>query len=222
MIPNHADLSCLCLWQSTLQPAICLYTWRANHVPHCLGSYMFMTRLPATRSRLMLPIFPQHSICLWLLPTVQISHCCTFSIYCRCPVAPALQVREEAPEISFNIILSAMDKIKLGLAQRPLEDSPAKRRMSTVEVGRAVAIALTPGMPPIEQVCEFIESLVSRRSSTAVYTCRHTLSRAQQQSLLTALNHKCPDRWPLNSATTQLFANARLRQAPQAESATPM
>lgn len=61
-------------------------------------------------------------------------------------------MREEAPEISFQIILTAMDKIKLGLPQRPLEDSPAKRRMATVEVGRAVAIALTPGMPPIENL----------------------------------------------------------------------
>ena len=45
-----------------------------------------------------------------------------------------------------------MDKIRLGLPQRPLEDSPAKRRMATVEVGRAVALALTPGMPPIENL----------------------------------------------------------------------
>lgn len=62
------------------------------------------------------------------------------------------QVREEASEISLNLLLTAMDKIRLGLAQRPLEDSPAKRRMATVEVGRAVAIALTPGMPPIENL----------------------------------------------------------------------
>lgn len=61
-------------------------------------------------------------------------------------------MREETPEISFDIILTAMDKIKLGLPQRPLEDSPAKRRMATVVVGRAVAIALTPGMPPIENL----------------------------------------------------------------------
>lgn len=61
-------------------------------------------------------------------------------------------MREEAPRISLNILLTAMDKIRLGLPQRPLEDSPAKRRMATVEVGRAVAIALTPGMPPIENL----------------------------------------------------------------------
>ena len=48
--------------------------------------------------------------------------------------------------------MTAMDKIRLGLPQRPLEDSPAKRRLATVEVGRAVAIALTPGMPPIENL----------------------------------------------------------------------
>lgn len=63
-----------------------------------------------------------------------------------------LQVREEAPQISMSILVTAMDKIRLGLPQRPLEDSPAKRRMATVEVGRAVAIALTPGMPPIENL----------------------------------------------------------------------
>lgn len=63
-----------------------------------------------------------------------------------------LQVREEAPQISLSLLVTAMDKIKLGLPQRPLEDSPAKKRMATVEVGRAVAIALTPGMPPIENI----------------------------------------------------------------------
>lgn len=62
------------------------------------------------------------------------------------------QVREEAPQISLSLLLTAMDKIRLGLPQRPLEDSPAKRRMAMVEVGRAVAIALTPGMPPIENL----------------------------------------------------------------------
>ena len=62
------------------------------------------------------------------------------------------QVREEAPQISLSLLLTAMDKICLGLPQRPLEDSPAKRRMAMVEVGRAVAIALTPGMPPIENL----------------------------------------------------------------------
>lgn len=61
-------------------------------------------------------------------------------------------MREEVPEISLSLLLTAMDKIRLGLPQRPLEDSPAKRRMATVEVGRAVAIALTPGMPPIENL----------------------------------------------------------------------
>lgn len=73
--------------------------------------------------------------------------CSCKPICCRC-----LQVREEAAQITVDIILTAMDKIKLGLPQRPLEDSPAKRRMITVEVGRAVAIALTPGMPPIENL----------------------------------------------------------------------
>lgn len=62
------------------------------------------------------------------------------------------QVREEAPQISLNILMTAMDKIRLGLPQRPLEDSPAKRRMAIKEVGRVVAIALTPGMPPIENL----------------------------------------------------------------------
>ncbi|KAL3137049.1 hypothetical protein ABBQ32_006634 [Trebouxia sp. C0010 RCD-2024] len=66
--------------------------------------------------------------------------------------AAILAVREEVPEISLSLLLTAMDKIRLGLPQRPLEDSPAKRRMATVEVGRAVAIALTPGMPPIENL----------------------------------------------------------------------
>lgn len=71
---------------------------------------------------------------------------------CTHAASGLLQVREEAPQITAETILTAMDKIKLGLPQRPLEDSPAKRRMSTVEVGRAVAIALTPGMPPIENL----------------------------------------------------------------------
>ena len=64
----------------------------------------------------------------------------------------AVQVRANVPQINMSLILAAMDKIRLGLTQRSLDDSPAKLRMATVQAGRAVAIALTPGMPPMEHV----------------------------------------------------------------------
>lgn len=48
--------------------------------------------------------------------------------------------------------LAAMEKYKLGLDQPPIPDSPAKRHMAHVQAGRTVLAALTPGMPPIEQV----------------------------------------------------------------------
>ncbi len=61
-------------------------------------------------------------------------------------------MRQEAPEISFDILKEAMEKIRLGLPHARLPDSIAKRRFAAVEAARAVIFALTPGMPPLEHV----------------------------------------------------------------------
>lgn len=66
--------------------------------------------------------------------------------------AAILAVRRSAEQIDLDIVVEAMEKIRLGLPHRPLPDSDAKRRLATIQSGRAVACALTPGMPPIEQV----------------------------------------------------------------------
>lgn len=51
-----------------------------------------------------------------------------------------------------SIMIEAMDKVRLGLVETRLPDTPAKLRMASLEAGRAVAAALTPGLPPIKHV----------------------------------------------------------------------
>lgn len=63
-----------------------------------------------------------------------------------------VQVRRDSPDIDLPILKEAMDKVRLGLRHTPLPDSPAKRRYAVVEAARAVAFALTPGLPPLEHV----------------------------------------------------------------------
>lgn len=48
--------------------------------------------------------------------------------------------------------LDPLPQIKLGLPHAPLPESEAKRRYAAIEAARAVAFALTPGLPPIEHV----------------------------------------------------------------------
>lgn len=66
--------------------------------------------------------------------------------------AAILAVRRSQPEIDLPILKEAMDKIRLGLPQDSLPDSAAKRQYATIEAARAVAFALTPGMPQLEHV----------------------------------------------------------------------
>lgn len=61
-----------------------------------------------------------------------------------------------------EIALLAIEKYKLGLPQPVAPDSAPKRRAAAVQAGRAVLYALTPGMPPVEQV-----SMQPRGGSTA-------------------------------------------------------
>lgn len=63
-----------------------------------------------------------------------------------------LAVRNNQPTIDMGIVLEAMEKVRLGLPQPPLPDGEAKRRFALVQAGRAVAFALTPGLPPVERV----------------------------------------------------------------------
>lgn len=64
----------------------------------------------------------------------------------------AVQVRHQKEAIDLPLIQEAIDKRELGLATARLPDTPAKRRLATVEAGRAVALALTPGIPPLERL----------------------------------------------------------------------
>jgi len=73
-----------------------------------------------------------------------------------------LAVRMNKPEIDYEIALLAIEKYKLGLPQPVAPDSAPKRRAAAVQAGRAVLYALTPGMPPVEQV-----SMQPRGGSTA-------------------------------------------------------
>ena len=51
-----------------------------------------------------------------------------------------------------EIVNEVMDKKVLGLAGSRLPDSPAKEHLARVVATRAVIIALTPGMPPLQRV----------------------------------------------------------------------
>jgi cell division protease FtsH len=51
-----------------------------------------------------------------------------------------------------EIMKEAMSKIRVGLPQSSIPDSPAKKRFAVVEAARAVAFALTPGLPEIQYV----------------------------------------------------------------------
>lgn len=65
---------------------------------------------------------------------------------------------EDAPELSDSAsihmfhIHEAIEKVKLGLPQEGLPDSKAKKFLITVQAGRAVALAITPGIPQIDAV----------------------------------------------------------------------
>ncbi len=66
--------------------------------------------------------------------------------------AAILAVRKDSMEINMDIMKEAMSKIRVGLPQSSIPDSPAKRRFAAVEAARAVAFALTPGLPEIQYV----------------------------------------------------------------------
>ena len=72
------------------------------------------------------------------------------------PCCALLQVRLQEPDspplIDMRVALATMDKLRLGLADRRLDASEAKTRLATLLAGRAVALALTPGIPPIEHI----------------------------------------------------------------------
>ena len=66
--------------------------------------------------------------------------------------AAILAVRKDSTEIDMDIMKDAMSKIRVGLPQSSIPDSPAKKRFAVVEAARAVAFALTPGLPEIQYV----------------------------------------------------------------------
>ncbi|CAD7700913.1 unnamed protein product [Ostreobium quekettii] len=72
--------------------------------------------------------------------------------------AAILSVREAnveslgPPVITMKHVKDSMEKARLGLPQEKLPSSSAKKFLATVLAGRAVALALTPGVPLIESV----------------------------------------------------------------------
>jgi len=66
--------------------------------------------------------------------------------------AAILAVRKDSTVINMDIMKDAMSKIRVGLPQSSIPESPAKRRFALVEASRAVAFALTPGLPEIQYV----------------------------------------------------------------------
>ena len=62
------------------------------------------------------------------------------------------QVRKEQTEISMALIREVMDKRVMGTAGSRLPDSEAKRRLAMVAAARAVVVATTPGMPPLQRM----------------------------------------------------------------------
>lgn len=63
-----------------------------------------------------------------------------------------LQVRHQKEVIDLPLIQEAIDKRELGLATARLPDTPAKRRLALVQAARAVAMAITPGVPQLERL----------------------------------------------------------------------
>lgn len=66
--------------------------------------------------------------------------------------AAILSVRKESPAITLDVILEAKRKIELGLPRASLPDSAAKRRIAAAQAARGVALALTPGVPPMVEL----------------------------------------------------------------------
>ncbi|KAK9806474.1 hypothetical protein WJX73_000984 [Symbiochloris irregularis] len=66
--------------------------------------------------------------------------------------ASILAVRHQKMAIDLDLITEAIDKRTLGLSTGRLPDTEAKRRLATVEAGRAVVLALTPGIPQLERL----------------------------------------------------------------------
>lgn len=58
-------------------------------------------------------------------------------------------MRNEREEITLDLIRLAMDRRLLGLPMGRLPNSEAKTRIALVAAAKAVALALTPGIPPI-------------------------------------------------------------------------
>lgn len=66
--------------------------------------------------------------------------------------AAILSVRRDSLYITMVVMKEALDKIRLGLPHTSLPNSDAKKHYAMVQAARAVAFALTPGLPRIEHV----------------------------------------------------------------------
>jgi len=66
--------------------------------------------------------------------------------------AAIVSVRQKKDAIDYETMMTALEKIRLGLAGTKLLDSPAKERLAYLLAARAVAFAVNPCTPPIEQI----------------------------------------------------------------------
>lgn len=61
-------------------------------------------------------------------------------------------MRKQEREISLQLVNEVMDKKVLGSAGPRLPDTQAKRHLALSAAAKAVVIALTPGMPPLQRM----------------------------------------------------------------------
>ena len=61
-------------------------------------------------------------------------------------------MRDSKEQIDYPLIQQALDRLELGLPSKPLPNSPAKRRLATTLMAKAVMISLTAGMAAVEAV----------------------------------------------------------------------
>ena len=133
--------------------------------PHCTALYrtaLHCTALHCTAAH----CTALHCACKhWPTPIHQGSHCAGTS------AGMLAQVRHQKLAIDLPLIQEAIDKRQLGLATGRLPDSEAKRRLALVEAGRAVALALTPGIPPLEHLSIAPRGPILSRLSFAHVVC---------------------------------------------------
>lgn len=63
-----------------------------------------------------------------------------------------MQVRYAKPAVDMDVIQRALAKLRVGLPSASLPLTKAKRHLASTLIGRACAMASTPGMPRVDSV----------------------------------------------------------------------